>query len=171
MKLMPVLLLALAACSPAADSDGNGSAGATNAAPTAATPASAADSSEALTGLYEGSGAVPRDQLCIVEDGKSARFGLVVWGGGQHSCSGTGTVTRKGGTLRLAMAGDETCAIDAPIRDGVVTLPDSIPQGCAYYCGARASLAGARFARTAGGEAASRKATDLVGEPLCHPER
>ena len=129
-------------------------------------------SSGPLTGLYEGSGDVPKNQMCIVEEGKgAARFGLVVWGGGQHSCSGTGTVTRDGDRLRLAMAGDEACAIDATISGGTISLPTAIPQGCAYYCGARASLDGAAFARVAGGEAASRKATDLVGEPLCHPER
>lgn len=170
MKILPVLLLALAACSPSADSGGNGSTTAGNAASTAPTPASAG-SSEPLTGLYESGGDIPKDQMCIVEEGKSARFGLVVWGGGQHSCSGTGTVTRDGGKLRLAMAGDEACAIDATIADGTIVLPDSIPQSCAYYCGARASLGGASFARVASGEAASRKATDLVGEPLCHPER
>lgn len=170
MKILPVLLLALAACSPGADSGGNASIADSG---SASTPAAqkAGQSSGPLTGLYESGGDVPKDQMCIVEEGKSARFGLVVWGGGQHSCSGTGTVTRDGGKLRLAMAGDEACAIDATLADGTIVLPDSIPQGCAYYCGARASLAGASFARVAGGEAASRKATDLVGEPLCHPER
>lgn len=40
-----------------------------------------------LTGLYESSGPGRTNQLCMVDpQGETARFGLVVWGGGDHSC-------------------------------------------------------------------------------------
>jgi hypothetical protein len=62
------------------------------------------------------------------------------------------------------MTGDEACTVRAGFKDGVVTLPSTLPAGCAYYCGARASLAGARFTRS-GDDV--KKATDIAGDPLC----
>lgn len=121
-----------------------------------------------LTGLYEG-GAVGRpNQMCVIDRGAgNARFGLVVWGANLHSCSGAGSVVREGDTLRLAMAGDEACTIEARIDGGTVTLPASVPEGCAYYCGAQASLGNASFTKRGDTAEDAMKAVDLVGEPLC----
>jgi hypothetical protein len=121
-----------------------------------------------LTGLYEGKAGEQTNQLCIIDRGSGdARFGLVVWGGNMHSCSGTGSAVREDGVLRLSMAGDETCTIEAAIESGTITMPDAAPDGCAYYCGARARLAGATFQRTGSTAEDAMKAVDLVGEPLC----
>ncbi|MEA3063718.1 MAG: hypothetical protein QOJ27_146 [Sphingomonadales bacterium] len=120
-----------------------------------------------LTGLYEGGEGAQKNQLCIVEKGSEARFGLLVWGGNLHSCSGAGIARRGGGRLQLSMTGDETCTIDATLKDGVVVLPQTLPTGCAYYCGAHASLAGARFTRSGTTEADAHKATDIAGDRLC----
>ena len=156
MKRTILVLLALAGCS-----DRKAEAPQPEA---SATPAAAAG----LTGLYESAAAQgAKSQMCIVDKGGAARFGLVVWGANQHSCSGTGSATRTGDTLRLAMTGDSDCAIDARIVGGTVTLPDAIPDGCAYYCGARADMAGVAFARAGATAADALKAKDLVGESLC----
>lgn len=121
-----------------------------------------------LTGLYESKAGDQSNQLCVIDRGSGdARFGLVVWGGNMHSCSGTGSAVREDEILRLTMAGDETCTIEAAIDGGVVTLPDTVGDGCAYYCGARARLAGATFTRTGTAAEDAMKAVDLVGEPLC----
>ena len=121
-----------------------------------------------LTGLYEGGEAGAPNQLCIIDRGSGdARFGLVVWGANLHSCSGSGSAVREGNVLRLAMAGDETCAIDAAIAGDTITLPDAAPDGCAYYCGARARLGGAAFQRKGATAEDAMRAKDLVGEPLC----
>lgn len=160
MRIVLIALLALAACS--GDSQtGNQVAGSE---PSQATPSPALT----LTGLYEGGEGERRDQMCIVPgEGDAARFGLVVWGDEMHSCSGTGAVTRAGATLRLAMAGDETCVIEAAIDGNAVTLPARLPDGCAYYCGANAEMTGARLTQTGQTVADARRAVDLVGEPLC----
>jgi hypothetical protein len=124
-----------------------------------------------LTGLYEGGAGRTKNQLCIIDRASGeARFGLVVWGGAMHSCSGSGSATRSGGSLRLAMAGDSTCTIQARIEGGSVTLPASLPPGCSYYCGARARMAGTIFRRTGNRVADAMKAKDLVGDPLCVSE-
>lgn len=123
-----------------------------------------------LTGLYEGGTGTPRHQMCIVERGNEQRFGLVVWGGNLHSCSGSGTVTRQGNVLKLAMAGDSACTIDGAISGTTVTLPETVPAGCSYYCGARATLGGAALTQSGTTEADALKAKDIVGDPLCGGE-
>lgn len=159
MRFLAIALLVLAGCSK------NGGEGGNEAAPAA----SPAGPGLTLTGLYEGEGAGPTNQMCIIEKGGVHHFGLVVWGRGLHSCSGTGTATREGGRLRLSMAGDAACVIDATVVGGTITLPAAIPDGCAYYCGARASLANARFTQKGTTERDAARAKDLVGESLCVP--
>jgi hypothetical protein len=158
VSIVPVLCL-LAACggddsaSNQAGPASNGSAGRAAAAP------------GALAGIYEGGSAERPDQLCIADKGRNgAQFGLIVWGSNDHSCMGSGQAVRQGNRLTLTMAGDSTCAIEARIEGGTVTLPATVPEGCAYYCGARAQFAERTLTRT-GDDVL--KAKDLVGDPLC----
>jgi hypothetical protein len=167
MKKTLLILLFLAACGrddPAADNA---------AAPESRGPAASKSQSGApspagagtrLAGLYEGGSGAQKNQMCIVEKGGESQFGLLVWGANEHSCSGAGRAVRKGDRLTLTMTGDETCTIEATLKDGTVTLPGKLPLGCAYYCGARASFTGASFTRS--GEDV-KKATDIAGDPLC----
>ncbi|HEY0625616.1 MAG TPA: hypothetical protein VGD10_02675 [Allosphingosinicella sp.] len=120
-----------------------------------------------LTGLYEGGSPRP-NQLCVIDRGAgNASFGLVVWGANMHSCSGAGSVGQAGNKLTLTMAGDQSCTIEANISGGNVTLPATVPEGCAYYCGAQAKLGGATFEKKGATAEDAMKAVDLVGEPLC----
>lgn len=124
-----------------------------------------------LTGLYEGGKALQpnqTDQLCMIDkDEDSTQFALVVWGRNMQSCSGSGRAVRDGSNLRLEMAGDETCAIDAKIAGTTITLPDSLPAGCSYYCGAQARMTGASFTRSGTTREDALKARDLGGDALC----
>lgn len=164
-KLLPLLLL-LAGCG-RGDQPTNDQAAPGEPAAASGSRAPAPAASAGLAGLYEGGVQTQKNQLCIVEKGKEARFGLLVWGGNLHSCSGAGVAVRDGERLSLRMTGDETCTIAATLKDGVVTLPQTLPAGCAYYCGARASLAGASFTRAGTTEADAHKATDIAGDRLC----
>jgi hypothetical protein len=166
MKKSLALLLLLAACNRSDAPADEGNAAAPAAAPPAERPPAPAAEAR-LTGLYEGGAGERKNQMCIVEKGGEAQFGLLVWGGNLHSCSGAGRAVRSGDRLTLSMTGDETCAFEATMTGGTITLPATLPAGCAYYCGARASLAGATFARTGTTEADTRKATDIAGDPLC----
>jgi hypothetical protein len=161
MRPIPILGLAflLAAC-------GTGEQG--ESADNAADARRAAVETARLTGLYEGGGEERPNRMCIIDRGVgNAAFGLVVWGANDHSCTGTGGVTREGEVLRLAMTGDESCVIDARIEGDTIILPDALPEGCAYYCGARAAMTGATFEKVADTPEAALRATDLVGDPLC----
>jgi hypothetical protein len=125
-----------------------------------------------LTGLYEAKSGGLSSQLCIVEGGKgAARFGLNIWGGNMHSCSGAGTVTRSAGGLTFTMAGDRSCTVDARIEGNAIRLADKVPEGCSYYCGKNARMTGVSLTRTGTSEADAMKARDVVDEPLCDPAK
>ena len=142
---------------------GGGSPGGGSAAGTAPIAASGP-----LTGLYETKSGGLSSQLCIVDRGQSgARFGLNLWGGNMHSCSGAGTAVRKGSSLTLTMAGDRSCTVEARIEGNAIRLPDKVPEGCSYYCGAQAKMTGVVLTRTGSSEADALKARDVVDEPLC----
>ena len=174
MKKLLVAALLLASCS--GSDDPQQKVGGNAAAPAAqmerqSERSEAPEALATLTGLYEGGGREPRHQMCVVKgQGGGQRFGLIVWGGNQHSCSGSGTVTRSGDRLRLAMAGDSACTFEASISGKTIKLPGTVPQGCAYYCGQRATLGGAELTQQGTSEQAAMRAKDLVGEPLCAGE-
>jgi len=129
-------------------------------------PARAPVQTETLTGLYE-NGSTPPSQLCITEQGRAARFGLVIRRNGRPGCSGAGTAVRDGATLRLTMTGDSACAIEARLEGGRVTFPPSLPSGCSYYCAPGIVFGGTSFAKTGGTRADALRASDSVGDRLC----
>ena len=174
MKKLFLSVLLLASCSPSSDdADRQGGGGRAKAPEPSAAPGPRGSTSElaALAGLYEGGEGAQRHQMCVVERrAGEQRFGLIVWGENQHSCMGSGTISREGDRVRLAMAGDSACTIEATVSGNSIRLPTAVPQGCAYYCGQRASLGGALLTQQGTSEEAAMRAKDLVGEPLCSGE-
>ena len=163
MKKLLIVLLLLAGCK---QSQEGGEAG--NQLGAAGQASGARAKLTGLVGLYESGSGQQKNQMCIVEGKEGeARFGLVVWGAQMHSCSGSGTADKNGDRLVLKMAGDEACTVEATITGKTVTLPQAVPDGCSYYCGARARLGGASFTQSGTTEEAARQAKDLVGDPLC----
>ena len=170
MKKLLIPLLLLAACS--GEDGGNTTAQANQSAPAApkASKPGEPPALSTLVGLYEGGDSARPHRMCVVEEGGGTRFGLVVWGGNDHSCSGAGSVRREGGSLRLSMSGDSACTFSAAISGKTITLPAELPAGCAYYCGARAKMTGVSLTQTGATKADAAKAQDLVGESLCGSE-
>jgi len=170
--LLLLLPLALAACN-TQDSLDNGTGQplppvANGVSPSEAAPAAAAAVQTAtLTGLYEGGAPERRSQMCVVESGGNARFGLVTRASGEQDCSGTGSVVRTGNTLRLTMAGDVACTIEASVEGTRVSFPATLPSGCSYYCSPGGRLTGHSFDKVGGDQSDARRATDLVGDRLC----
>lgn len=119
-----------------------------------------------LTGLYEAGEGGQRGRMCMIRDAAGATtFGIATEGAG--SCGGAGVANRTGDVLRLTMAGDQQCVIQARIAGTRVTFPARVHDGCAYYCGPGASLAGQTFEKTGGTRQEAMSATDLAGDPLC----
>lgn len=122
-----------------------------------------------LIGLYEARAqGKQRGQMCMVPGPTGATsFAIVTETPDRGSCSGAGEAVRDASLVRLTMAGDEECVIEARIAGTQVTLPARLPNGCAYYCAPGATLAGAVFEKTGGTAEDAMRAVDLVGEPLC----
>ncbi|HMC91909.1 MAG TPA: hypothetical protein VKI45_05550, partial [Allosphingosinicella sp.] len=59
------------------------------------------------------------------------------------------------------------CALSAEAKEGKVVLPATLPEGCAYYCGKGAAVAGTHFVLKEAGAAGAAKAKDPAGDPLC----
>lgn len=160
MRKLPLLALFLAAgCGEEGGRPQNESRAASQPAPVPVQTAT-------LTGLYE-NGSTPPSQLCITEQGRDARFGLVIRRNGRPGCAGAGTAARDGATLRLTMTGDSACAIEAHIDGGRVTFPAGMPSGCSYYCAPGIVMGGTRFDKTGGTRQDAARARDVVGDPLC----
>ena len=156
-RLILLLVPLLAACG---TGDGNETAGRHS-----REPVQIAD----LTGLYEArGGGEQRSRMCMIsaETGE-ASFAIVVEAPGGGSCGGAGEAVREGNLLRLTMGGDEQCVIGAQIAGTQVTFPSSLPEGCDYYCGPGATLAGAVLKKTGGTAEDAMRAKDLAGDPLC----
>ncbi|MEA3017715.1 MAG: hypothetical protein QOI38_2437 [Sphingomonadales bacterium] len=174
MKRALLLTLLAAACQPQDAMTDNGVPASTAAAPgetapaTPATPAQAVQTAT-LTGLYEGPAAAGgRSQMCMVDRAAGGtRFAIVLRGPGSESCSGDGSAVRQGNVLRLNMAGDEACTVEARIEGGRIAFPATTAPGCAYYCSRGARFAGATFDKTGGRAEDAMRAEDLVGDRLC----
>ena len=121
-----------------------------------------------LTGLYEARGeAGQRSRMCMIsEPSGGAAFALVLETP-NGSCGGAGEAVQNGTEMRLAMAGDEECVVNAQIDGTLVTFPSNVSESCSYYCGSGATLAGARLEKTGGTADDARRAVDPAGDPLC----
>jgi hypothetical protein len=174
MKKSLIVLALVTGCG-ASDQSGNGSGADGNGAGVQAqsgmsTPASGSSGqsgSTALTGLYEGPAGEHTNQLCIIEKGSTAQFGITVWGPNMRNCSGAGEVQREGGRLLLRMTGDSSCAVEVKRQGTSLTLTGTPPPGCDYYCGKPTRFEGASFTRKGATAADAMKAKDMVGERLC----
>jgi hypothetical protein len=161
-----LLLLLLGACGTQDSLSNNG---APIAAPgeTPSVPAQAVQTAT-LVGLYESGGSGTGNQMCVLDRATgNARFGLVVRGAGEQGCSGAGEAVRQGDTLRLTMAGDEACTIEARIEGTRIAFPAQLAPGCAYYCSSGAGMAGVTLDKTGGTPEDAMRAVDLVGDRLC----
>ena len=163
MRKMLLLLTCLLAASCGRDGE---SAGNTGSGREITVPKFGPIQNSTLTGLYE-SGGTPPSQLCILERGDGARFGLVIRRNGRPGCSGAGTAVRNGTILRLTMRGDSPCTIDATMQGGRVTFPASLPSTCAYYCAPGIVMGNTPFEKTGGTTQDALHARDAVGDRLC----
>ena len=173
-KLLIALTL-LGSCSSGGGAGANHSEEQSKAAPASATrPATP----ESLVGLYESDQSGSVSQICIVERGGQSRFGLVLWGGNDHSCSGSGTVERESGRIVLAMDGDSPCRLEAEFDGNQLSLAQAQPAGGPRdpgpgrrglrpeRTGVPAQMAGARLTQSGKTESDALRARDLVGEQL-----
>lgn len=115
-----------------------------------------------IAGLY----ARDTDRVCVVRNGMGYRVGAFVDYGDGITCSGSGTLTRSGETLRIELGGD-ACSFSARFDGEAVRFPGSLPDGCKRLCNQRASFAGLEARRLSDSEAEARAMRDSAGRRLC----
>lgn len=120
------------------------------------------DDSEIL-GLY----ARDTDRICIVPATLGYRIGAYVDYGDRITCSGTGTVSRAGETLRIKLGSDDSCSFDAKLAGEKIVFPGALPEGCAKLCARRASYAGLEVERMSESVAEAAAMRDAGGKRLC----
>ena len=148
-RLAVLLVLPLAAC---AASDTAPEAGSSRA---PAPPLTGTYTDDHEVGVFNGADVVPEpvtDVLVLIERGDSLEVAFDLVGANAHLCGFGGTMGRERGvwtwreTLDLADA-PEACVLSLEVAADTLRLHD-LGQVCrSYYCGARAAIDGAAFAR------------------------
>ncbi len=118
-----------------------------------------------IAGLY----ARDTDRVCIVPDGQGYRIGAFVDYGDRITCSGSGTVSRVGETLRIEFGGEgeERCGFDAKFDGEKIYFPGNVPDACQKLCARRASYAGLEVSRMSESVAEASAMRDSSGRQLC----
>lgn len=114
-----------------------------------------------MTGLY----ARDTDRVCVVPDGSGARIGVFVDYGDGITCSGSGTVTRGGETLRVELG--QGCAFDARYDGDRITFSGNVPDACTTLCTRNASFAAVEVERLSESQAEASALRDAKGRLLC----
>jgi hypothetical protein len=116
-----------------------------------------------ITGLY----ARDTDRICIVGGDSGYRIGAFVDYGDKITCSGSGTVTRAGETLRIKLGDGDGCSFEAKFDGDHIRLPGNVPDGCTKLCARRASYAGLEVERLSESPAEASALRDPAGKALC----
>lgn len=116
-----------------------------------------------IAGLY----ARDTDRICIVPAAFGYRIGAFVDYGDGITCSGTGTASRVGETLRIELGEKDSCSFDARFDGEKITLPGAVPEGCSKLCTRRASYAGLEVSRLSESPAEAAAMRDANGKRLC----
>ena len=114
-----------------------------------------------IAGLYSRD----TDRVCIVPDGQGYKIGAFVDYGDRITCSGKGTVSRVGETLRIELG--EDCGFDARFDGDKIYFPGNVPDACQKLCARRASYAGLEVSRMSESVAEAAAMRDSSGRPLC----
>jgi hypothetical protein len=121
-----------------------------------------------LEGLYERSGDGGPDRLCLLnQSGETYRIGIDVRFGDETQCLARGKAMRRGERVTIDLEGKGACRITARFDGRELSLPGSVPPGCADYCTDRGSLAGFALGQTSASAADAIAARARDGSLLC----
>ena len=116
-----------------------------------------------IAGLY----ARDTDRVCIVPARVGYRIGATVDYGNGQGCSGAGTVSRTGETLRIDFNGAPGCSFDARLDGETIAFPGRLPAPCDRLCARRASLSALEADRQSDAVAEAAALRDAGGRTLC----
>lgn len=116
-----------------------------------------------ITGLY----ARESDRVCIVPAASGYRIGVFVNYDERQNCGGSGSVTRDGETLHIALGDGVTCRFDARFEGDRIVFPARVPEGCNRICLDRASIAALDVTRLSDSVSEAVTLRDARGRLLC----
>jgi hypothetical protein len=121
-----------------------------------------------LSGRYETRSELGTDKFCAVgEAGSQHKIGILAVFGPESKCEAQGTAQVKGEKVSLSLTNEDSCRFEAEFDGISIRFPGSMPEGCASYCTARASLAGTSYFMVEHGNENARKALGRDIEKLC----
>jgi hypothetical protein len=121
-----------------------------------------------LSGRYETRSELGTDKFCAVgEAGSQHKIGILAVFGPESKCEAQGTAQVKGEKVSLSLTNEDSCRFEAEFDGISIRFPGSMPEGCASYCTARASLAGTSYFMVEHGNDNARKALGRDIEKLC----
>lgn len=116
-----------------------------------------------LAGAY-GRGA---DRLCVAERDGALKLGIDVAYGDDLGCTARGSATQDGEDIDITLDGAEGCRFTARFDGKQIAFPGRLPEGCATFCDAPASLAGLTVDRLSGAASEVRAMRAQQGSLLC----
>jgi hypothetical protein len=160
MRVAVLALLMLAGCGGGASEE---NAGAQLEAAAIARGVIADPASLRVVGAY-GRGA---DRMCVAEIDGGLKVGVDVAYGGDLGCTARGTAKQDGEDIDITLDGAEGCRFTARFDGDALALPGRLPEACATFCDAPASLAGLTVDRLSDAAAEVRAMRGQQGSLLC----
>jgi hypothetical protein len=107
------------------------------------------------------------DRACVIERGGALKLGVDVAYGGNLGCTARGTAKQDGEDIEITLDGSEECRFTARFDGDELVFPGRLPDGCASFCDAPASLAGLTVDRLSDAAAEVRAMRGQQGSLLC----
>lgn len=127
-----------------------------------------------LAGSFSDTGGTGSDAFCASGNRDAGyKVGVLVTFGASSQCEGRGDAALSGEQVRIDLTrngdGDTMngCSFAARFDGNALSLPGSLPGGCAAACSDRGSLAGASFALVEAGQAAALQQRGRSAARLC----
>ncbi len=121
-----------------------------------------------LSGRFETRSELGTDKFCAVGEGAAEhKIGVLAVFGPESKCEAQGIARINGEKISVELRNQDSCRFDAEFDGISLRFPGALPDGCASYCTARASLAGTSYFMVEHGNENARKALGRDIEKLC----
>jgi hypothetical protein len=107
------------------------------------------------------------DRLCVNGREEALRIGIDVSYGGDLGCTARGTARQDGEDIDITLEGADGCRFTARFDGEDLAFPGRLPESCATFCDAPASLAGLTVDRLSDAPSEVRAMRGQQGGLLC----
>jgi hypothetical protein len=107
------------------------------------------------------------DRMCVIERDGGLKMGVDVAYGGDLGCTARGTARQDGEDIDIILDGADGCRFTARFDGDTLVFPGRLPDSCATFCDAPASLAGLTVDRLSDAASEVRAMRGQQGSLLC----